>query len=91
MFDITHTFHEKLMVDCIVILEHQECVKEEVLRVYGQRNTKPYSGYCGHRPRYITAHSCKNQTAIITAQYSAEVRDMRNSYRILVGKPEEKR
>lgn len=45
MFDITHTFQEELMVNCMVILEQQVYVKEEVLRVYGLTNTKPYSGY----------------------------------------------
>jgi hypothetical protein len=45
MFDIIYTSHEELMVDCIVILEEQEYVKEEVLRVYGLTNTKSYSEY----------------------------------------------
>lgn len=82
------------MVDCTVISEQQEGVKEEVLsvlRVYGLTNTKPYSGYSGYRRRYITDHICKNETVTIREQYSANFGDMRNPYRISVGKAERKR
>lgn len=40
---------------------------------------------------HITDHICKNKTVTIRVQYSANFGDMRNSYRILVGKAERKR